>query len=75
MVELNGDKVKLNLKFILGDDSSYKENLNKRSEFIIWVVNNRGKEFMVESKYFGDYYKLEGESRLFDEKELIFMEE
>jgi len=72
---LNGDKVKLNLKFILGDDSSYKENLNKRSEFIIWVVNNRGKEFMVESKYFGDYYKLEGESRLFDEKELIFMEE
>jgi len=75
VVELNGDKVKLNLKFILGDDSSYKENLNKRSEFIIWVVNNRGKEFMVESKYFGDYYKLEGESRLFDEKELIFMEE
>lgn len=72
---MNGDKVKLNLKFILGDDSSYKENLNKRSEFIIWVVNNRGKEFMVESKYFGDYYKLEGESRLFDEKELIFMEE
>lgn len=75
MVKLDGNRVKLNVKFILGDDNSYRENLNKRSEFIVWAVNNRDREFTVEGKYFGDYYKLEGESRLFSKKELIFIEE
>lgn len=70
---MNGEKVKLNIKFILSDDSAYKDNLSRRSEFLVWAVTHRDREFEVEEKYFGDYYKLKGESRLFDVRELIFI--